>query len=58
MWEWDITFLGPKTWNILPDKLKNITNLEVLKSAIKSLKPGKGPSRLSRIYKVYEHQFE
>ena len=30
-----ISYLGPKIWNILPEKLKNIDNLEHFKKAIK-----------------------
>ena len=33
-----ISFLGPKIWNMLPDKLKNASSLEVFKASIKSWK--------------------
>ena len=31
-----ISYLGPKLWNILPEKLKNIDNLEHFKKEIKT----------------------
>ena len=45
-----ITFLGPKIWNMLPDKLKNASSLEVFKASIKSWKPENCPCRLRRLY--------
>ena len=31
-----ISYLGPKIWDILPEKLKNIENLEHFKKEIKT----------------------
>ena len=31
-----ISYLGPKIWDILPEKLKNIDNLEHFKKEIKT----------------------
>ena len=45
-----ISFLGPKIWNMLPDKLKNASSLEVFKASIKSWKPENCPCRLCRLY--------
>ena len=45
-----ISFLGPKIWNILPDRLKNATSLEVFKIKIKKWKPQNCPCRLCRAY--------
>ena len=45
-----ISFLGPKIWNILPDKLKNATSLEAFKIQIKKWKPQNCPCRLCRVY--------
>ena len=45
-----IAFLGSKIWNILPDNLKNASNLEVFKASIKSWKPEKCLCRLCRLY--------
>ena len=45
-----ISFLGPKIWNMLPDKLKNANSLEVFKASIKSWKPENCPCRLCRLY--------
>lgn len=36
-----VSVLGPKIWNIVPDRLNNIISLEAFKSAIKSWKPEK-----------------
>ena len=33
-----ISYLGQKIWDILPDKLKNIENLELFKKDIKTWK--------------------
>ena len=38
-----IPFLGPKIWDILPEKLKNIETLEVFKKEIKIWKPDNCP---------------
>ena len=45
-----ISFLGPKIWNILPDRLKNATSLEAFKIQIKKWKPQNCPCRLCRVY--------
>ena len=45
-----ISFLGPKIWNMLPDKLKNASSLEVFKASMKSWKPENCPCRLCRLY--------
>ena len=45
-----ISFLCPKIWNMLPDKLKNASSLEVFKASIKSWKPENCPCRLCRLY--------
>ena len=38
-----VSFLGPKIWKILPDKLKKIDSLVAFKTATKSWKPEKCP---------------
>ena len=45
-----ISFLGPKIWNILPDRLKKATSLEAFKIQIKKRKPQNCPCRLCRVY--------
>ena len=45
-----ISYLGPKIWVILPDKLKNIGNLEHFKKQVKTWKPDNCPSRLCKVY--------
>ena len=45
-----ISFLGPKIWNILPDRLKNATSLEAFKIQIKKWKSQNCPCRLCRVY--------
>ena len=45
-----ISFLGPKIWNILPDRLKNATSLEASKIQTKKWKPQNCPCRLCRVY--------
>ena len=45
-----ISFLGPKIWDILPEKLKNIENLALFKKEIKTWKPDKCPCRLCKVY--------
>ena len=44
------SYLGPKIWNILPEKLKNIKNLEHFKKEIKTWKPDNCPCRLCKVY--------
>ena len=45
-----ISFLGPKIWNILPDRLQNATSLEAFKIQIKKWKPQNCSCRLCRVY--------
>ena len=45
-----ISFLGPKIWDILPEKLKNIVTLEVFKKEIKIWKPDNCPCRLCKVF--------
>ena len=46
----NISNLGPNIWDILPEKLKNIENLEHFKKAIKTWKPDNCPCRLCKVY--------
>ena len=46
----NVSFLGLKIWNILPDRLKNATSLEAFKIQIKKWKPLNCPCRLCRVY--------
>ena len=46
-----VSLLGPKIWNIVPDRLNNIISLEAFKSAIKSWKPEKCPFSMSVLSK-------
>ena len=45
-----ISYLGPKIWDILPEKLKNIENLEHFKKSIKTWKLDNCPCRLCKVY--------
>ena len=45
-----ISYLGPNIWNILPEKLKNIENLEHFKKEIKTRKPDNSPCKLCKVY--------
>ena len=45
-----ISYLGPVTWDILPDNYKNLPNFSVFKNRIKKWKPGNCPCRLCKIY--------
>ena len=45
-----ISFLGPKIWNILPDRLKNVNSIEAFKIQIKKWKPENCPCRLCKVY--------
>ena len=45
-----ISFLGPKIWNILPDRLENANSIEALKMQIKKWKPKNCPCRLCKVY--------
>ena len=44
------SFLEPKIWDILPEKLKNIETLEVFKKEIKIWKPDNCPYRLCKVF--------
>ena len=46
----NVSFLGPKIWDILPYRLKKIDSLRFFKTAIKIWKPVICPCRLCRIY--------
>ena len=52
-----ISFLGPKMWNILPDRLKNTNSIEAFKMKIKKWKPENCPCRLCKVY-VHNVGFE
>ena len=45
-----ISYLGPQIWDVLPEKLKNIENLEDFKKEIKTWKPDNCPCRLCKVY--------
>ena len=45
-----ISYLDPKIWNILPDRLKNANSLESFKSEIKKWKPENCPRRHCKSY--------
>ena len=45
-----ISYLGPKIWDILPEKLKNIDNLEHFKRETKIWKIDNCPCRLCKVY--------
>ena len=45
-----ISCLGPKLWDILPEKLKSVDNLEYFEKEIKTWKPDNCPSRLCKVY--------
>ena len=45
-----ISYLGPKIWVILPEKLKKVDNLEHFKMKIKTWKPDNCPCRLCKVY--------
>ena len=46
----NISFLGPKIWNILPDEIKQQTSLNSLKKSLKKWKPQDCPCRLCKVY--------
>ena len=49
-----ISYLGPKIWDIIPEKLKkNIDNLAHFKKAIKTWKPDNCTCRLCKVYIEY-----
>ena len=45
-----ISFLGPKIWNILPDKLKNVNSIEAFKMQIKKWNPENCLCPLCKVY--------
>ena len=45
-----ISYLGPKIWDILSEKLKKIENLEHFKKEIKTWKHDNYPCRLCKVY--------
>ena len=45
-----ISYLGPKIWDILPEKLKSIDNLEHFKKEIKTWKSDNCPCRMYKVY--------
>ena len=45
-----ISYSGTKIWDILPEKLKNIENLEHFNKEIKTWKPDNCPCRLWKVY--------
>ena len=45
-----ISYLGPKVWDILPEKLKNTDNLQHFKKEIKTWKPDNCPCRICKVY--------
>ena len=45
-----ISYVGPKLWDIMPEKLKNIENLEHFKREIKRLKTDNCQCRLCKAY--------
>ena len=45
-----ISYLGPKIWDILSEKLKNIDSLEHFRKEIKTWKSGKCLCRLCKVY--------
>ena len=49
VWTKGISYLGPKIYNILPKKLRNMENLENFKKEIKTSKPNNCPCRLCKV---------
>ena len=45
-----LSYLGPKIWDILPEKLRNMDNLESFKKEIKIWRPDNCPCRLCKVY--------
>ena len=45
-----ISFLGPKIWNVLPDRLKNVNTIEAFKMKIKKWKPENCLCLLCKVY--------
>ena len=48
-----VSFLGPKLWQLLPQELKDINDINIFKSKIKEWVPQDCPCRLC---KTYVHQ--
>ena len=45
-----ISYLRPKIWDIFPERLKNIDNLQHFKKEINTWKPDNCPCRLCKVY--------
>ena len=45
-----ISFLGTKTWNILPNEIKQQTSLNSFKKSVKKWKPQDCPCRVCKVY--------
>ena len=45
-----ISFLGPKIWNILPDRLENASSIETFNMQIKKWKPENCPYWLCKVF--------
>ena len=45
-----LSYLGPKIWDILPEKLRNMDNLESFKKEIKTWRKDNCPCRLCKVY--------
>ena len=45
-----ILFLGPKIWNILPDRLGNVSSIEGFEMQIKKWRPENCPCHLCEVY--------
>ena len=45
-----IYYLGPKIWDMLPENLRNMENLETFKKEIKIWEPNNCPCRLCKVY--------
>ena len=45
-----ISFLGPKIWDILPEKLKNMETLDAFKKEVKTWKPDNCPCRICKVF--------
>ena len=45
-----ISLLGPKIWNILPNRLKNANSIEAFKIQMKKWKPENCRCRLCKVY--------
>ena len=45
-----VSNLAPKIWALLPDEIKNASNLKIFKNKLKSWKPNECPCRLCKVY--------